>query len=78
MQVNNHTPIIVGVSEVYEPVPRDLNRASSPISLASQAASSALVDVAIASALIDTLVVVRIMADTTPSTPSPHGTSGAQ
>lgn len=75
MKLDNHTPIIVGVGEIVEAVPEELSCASSPINLASQAAQKALDDAGVAASEIDTLVVVRTMADSAPTTRSPHGTS---
>jgi len=78
----DNCPIIVGVGQITEAVPDDLNDASSPADLAGQAAAAALLDTEIANSelgtsdlatQIDTIVCNRLFADSIPNYPNPFG-----
>lgn len=77
MNITDNTPILVGVGQVTEAVPEDLQTASSHADLAGQAARLALLDAggeALAEQ-IDTVVGVRTFADSTPTWACPFGGS---
>ncbi len=72
------TPILVGVGQVTEPVPEDLNNALSLQDLAAAAATNALNDALSTEQLsdkLDVIAAVRTFADTSPLWPSPFGSS---
>ncbi|GAA5315227.1 MAG: hypothetical protein AseanaTS_04310 [Candidatus Pelagadaptatus aseana] len=73
--VNDNTPIIVGVGQVTEQVPEDITQASSHADLAGQAASVALQDAGDSGLAdhIDTIACVRTFADSTPTWACPFG-----
>jgi len=75
MNLDNNTPVLVGIGEMVEAVPEKLETASSPISMAASVAELALQDAGISAQEIDTLLVLRTMHDSTPMLPVPHGSS---
>lgn len=75
MRISDHTPIIIGVADYKQEVPKDLNDAMSPVLLAAQAAEGAIADAGVSASCINTLVVVRTSTDSLPMTPPPFGTS---
>jgi len=76
-QVADNTPIIVGVGQITEAIPTDLNTASSNADLAAQACQLALSDAADASltAHIDVIAATRIFPDSSPLYQAPFGKS---
>lgn len=75
MNIAENCPIIVGVGQVNEAVPSDLNKISSNADLAAQAANAALIDakdLGLATH-IDTIAFNRIFADSIPNYPAPFG-----
>jgi acetyl-CoA C-acetyltransferase len=76
MSENLRTPILVGVGQVVEAIPEDLNTASSPQDLAAKAAISAMNDALSAHELateIDVIAAVRTFSDSSPMWPCPFG-----
>ena len=73
--MSDNTPIIIGIGQITEPVPENLDSASSHADLAAAAARIALEDAGIsgASDQIDTIVGVRTFADSSPAHQSPYG-----
>lgn len=76
-QVDDNTPIIIGVGQVSESVPEDLTTASSHADLTAKAAQQALLDTGVENLAgeIDTVVGVRTFADSTPTWACPFGGS---
>ncbi|MEP4147022.1 MAG: SRPBCC family protein [Halioglobus sp.] len=69
-------PVIIGIGELCEQVPKDVTTASSPLDLMEQASLAACRDSGIGDKVIealDVLAVVRTFADSTPMYPSPFG-----
>ena len=75
MKIEPMTPVIVGVGEVMEPIPKDLNQCSSHADLAAAAARRALQDAlnSSLSAAIDAIACVRTFADTSLAYQCPFG-----
>jgi acetyl-CoA C-acetyltransferase len=69
-------PVIIGIGELCEQVPKDVTTASSPLDLMEQASLAACRDSGIPDKVIealDVLAVVRTFADSTPMYPNPFG-----
>jgi acetyl-CoA C-acetyltransferase len=77
-QLADNTPILVGVGQhLLQKYPSETEHFQSPADLAAVAASNALADAGIESAIaeIDTIASVRLFCDSTPLWPSPFGAS---
>ncbi len=76
MKTNLHEPVIIGVGELCEQLPENLEYAKSLVDLLEQAVGAACNDTGVADAVIsqvDTIAMVRTFADSTPMYPNPFG-----
>lgn len=77
LESSGNEPVVIGVGEICEHTPENLESASSLTALMAKAAEAALQDSGVADAALgqlDVLAVVRTFADSTPMYPNPFGT----